>query len=224
MSMRYPPDCPCPFRATRCLIRSPPRSALIRPRSACLTTSRKLASDICSCRVNHQSRAGAWPRQIACIAHQSAARRRQGDGRAARAATSDERRDHDGGIANAQSVCQSSRGWLDRQPNQGPERKPCLGGLQSSREGDISMSLASSLAPLQAPSASPQVETPGEVKPQSKTRPPPKTSPTVGTIAKYIDPNFMQLKVYVRRKTKTAAARKWETVAGGNCPNSLKHR
>jgi len=76
------------------------------------------------------------------------------------------------------------------------------------------MSLASSLAPLQSPPASPQVETPGEVKPQSRTRAPYKTSPTVGPTAKYTDPDFMQLKVYVRRKTKTAAARKWEDSGG----------
>lgn len=34
------------------------------------------------------------------------------------------------------------------------------------------------------------------------------------TGAKYSNPDFMQLKVYVRRKTKTAAARKWEDAGG----------
>ena len=50
--MRYPPDRPCPLRATRCLISPPPRSASIRPLSARSMASRKLLSAIPSRRTN----------------------------------------------------------------------------------------------------------------------------------------------------------------------------
>ena len=76
------------------------------------------------------------------------------------------------------------------------------------------MSLASSLAPSQQNTESAQ-RIPG-TEPGEKPRP--RTAQqnvsTPGTGAKYTDPDFMQLKVYVRRKTKTAAARKWEDSGG----------
>jgi hypothetical protein len=76
------------------------------------------------------------------------------------------------------------------------------------------MSLASSLAPRQQKpeSSQPIPETAAAEKPRPRTAH--KSVPTPGTGAKYTDPDFMQLKVYVRRKTKTAAARKWEDSGG----------
>lgn len=76
------------------------------------------------------------------------------------------------------------------------------------------MSLASSLAPRQQNPETSQrsPETPAAEKPRSRAAH--KSVPTPGTGAKYTDPDFMQLKVYVRRKTKTAAARKWEDSGG----------
>ena len=76
------------------------------------------------------------------------------------------------------------------------------------------MSLASSLAPRQQnpETSQPISETAAAEKPRPQTAH--KSVPTSGTGAKYTDPDFMQLKVYVRRKTKTAAARKWEDSGG----------
>jgi hypothetical protein len=76
------------------------------------------------------------------------------------------------------------------------------------------MSLASSLAPrpLNAETSQHSAETASLEK--SKQRTSHKSGSTPGTAAKYTNPDFMQLKVYVRRKTKTAAARKWEDSGG----------
>jgi hypothetical protein len=76
------------------------------------------------------------------------------------------------------------------------------------------MSLASSLAPrpLNAETSQHSAETASLEK--SKQRTSHKSGPTPSTAAKYTNPDFMQLKVYVRRKTKTAAARKWEDSGG----------
>ena len=76
------------------------------------------------------------------------------------------------------------------------------------------MGLASSLAPrpLNAETSQHSAETASLEK--SKQRTSHKSGPTPGTAAKYTNPDFMQLKVYVRRKTKTAAARKWEDSGG----------
>ena len=76
------------------------------------------------------------------------------------------------------------------------------------------MSLASSLAPRQPNTdASKRIsETAVAEKPRPRTAH--KSVPVAATGAKYTDPDFMQLKVYVRRKTKTAAARKWEDSGG----------
>ncbi len=77
------------------------------------------------------------------------------------------------------------------------------------------MSLASSLAPKEHKPETLQrsAEATAPVVP-STARTTPKTAPAPATGAKYTDPDFMQLKVYVRRKTKTAAARKWEDSGG----------
>ncbi len=76
------------------------------------------------------------------------------------------------------------------------------------------MSLASSLAPRQQTTETSQriPKTVEAEKPRPQTTH--KNVPIPGTGAKYTDPDFMQLKVYVRRKTKTAAARKWEDSGG----------
>lgn len=76
------------------------------------------------------------------------------------------------------------------------------------------MSLASSLAPRQTNTDTSQriLETAAAEKPRPRTAR--KNVPAPATGAKYTDPDFMQLKVYVRRKTKTAAARKWEDSGG----------
>src|SRR5579859_7801849 len=50
--MRYPPDRPWPTLGTRCLIRPPPRSASITPRSARSIASIRLTSAIRSRRAN----------------------------------------------------------------------------------------------------------------------------------------------------------------------------
>lgn len=72
------------------------------------------------------------------------------------------------------------------------------------------MSLASSLAPMEH---KPElVKTEPEKRPIS--RKPAKVEPKAIQKAKYTDPDFMQLKVYVRRKTKVAAAHKWENDGG----------
>lgn len=76
------------------------------------------------------------------------------------------------------------------------------------------MSLASSLAPRPLNAETSQHGTETVSLEKSKPRTAPKNGPNPGTGAKYTDPDFMQLKVYVRRKTKTAAARKWEDSGG----------
>lgn len=76
------------------------------------------------------------------------------------------------------------------------------------------MSLASSLAPKEYKSEMPQLSAEATAPLPSMARTALKTASTPGTEAKYTDPDFMQLKVYVRRKTKTAAARKWEDSGG----------
>jgi hypothetical protein len=76
------------------------------------------------------------------------------------------------------------------------------------------MSLASSLAPREHKPETPQRSTDATKPEQPRMRTAHKTVPSPGTGAKYTDPDFMQLKVYVRRKTKTAAARKWEDSGG----------
>ncbi len=76
------------------------------------------------------------------------------------------------------------------------------------------MSLASSLAPRPLNAEASQHATETALLEKSKPRTAHKSGPTSGTGAKYTDPDFMQLKVYVRRKTKTAAARKWEDSGG----------
>jgi hypothetical protein len=76
------------------------------------------------------------------------------------------------------------------------------------------MSLASSLAPRPLNAETSQHGTETVSLEKSKPRTAPKSGSNPGTGAKYTDPDFMQLKVYVRRKTKTAAARKWEDSGG----------
>lgn len=72
------------------------------------------------------------------------------------------------------------------------------------------MSLASSLAPMEHKLE--HVRT--EPEKRSMSRKPAKAEPKATQKAKYTDPDFMQLKVYVRRKTKVAAAHKWENDGG----------
>lgn len=76
------------------------------------------------------------------------------------------------------------------------------------------MSLASSLAPREHKSETPLHSTEAAKPEPPRARKVPKVVSSSGAGAKYTDPNFMQLKVYVRRKTKTAAARKWEDGGG----------
>jgi hypothetical protein len=76
------------------------------------------------------------------------------------------------------------------------------------------MSLASSLAPRPLNAETSQHSAEAASLEKSKQRTSHKSGPTPGTAAKYTNPDFMQLKVYVRRKTKTAAARKWEDSGG----------
>ncbi len=76
------------------------------------------------------------------------------------------------------------------------------------------MSLASSLAPREHKPETPQRSTEATAPVPSTARTAHRPAPISGTGAKYTDPDFMQLKVYVRRKTKTAAARKWEDSGG----------
>jgi uncharacterized protein YggE len=76
------------------------------------------------------------------------------------------------------------------------------------------MSLASSLVPKQQNTEISQRNPEVATAEKSRSRTVHKSVPVSGTGAKYTDPDFMQLKVYVRRKTKTAAARKWEDNGG----------
>lgn len=76
------------------------------------------------------------------------------------------------------------------------------------------MSLASSLAPREHKSETPLHSTEAAKPEPPRARTAHKALPSSGTGPKYTDPDFMQLKVYVRRKTKTAAARKWEDGGG----------
>jgi len=76
------------------------------------------------------------------------------------------------------------------------------------------MSLASSLAPREHKSETSLHSTEAAKPEPPRARTAHKAVPSSGTGAKYTDPDFMQLKVYVRRKTKTAAARKWEDGGG----------
>ncbi len=76
------------------------------------------------------------------------------------------------------------------------------------------MSLASSLAPRGHTPKTPQHGTEAAKTEQPRARIGQKSVLSPGRGAKYTDPDFMQLKVYVRRKTKTAAARKWEDSGG----------
>lgn len=76
------------------------------------------------------------------------------------------------------------------------------------------MSLASSLAPREHKPETPPHSTEAAKTEQPRARIGQKSVPSPGRGAKYTDPDFMQLKVYVRRKTKTAAARKWEDSGG----------
>ena len=76
------------------------------------------------------------------------------------------------------------------------------------------MSLASSLAPRQQTTETPQRNAEAVAVEKLKPRTAHGSAPAPATGAKYTDPDFMQLKVYVRRKTKTAAARKWEDSGG----------
>lgn len=71
------------------------------------------------------------------------------------------------------------------------------------------MSLASSLAPIQPKLEATQAQT--EKRPAIQQA---KSESPAAKGAKYTDPDFMQLKVYVRRKTKIAAAHKWENNGG----------
>lgn len=72
------------------------------------------------------------------------------------------------------------------------------------------MSLASSLAPMEHKPEPVRTET----EKQPVSRKPTRIEPRATQKAKYTDPDFMQLKVYVRRKTKVAAAHKWENSGG----------